>query len=224
MSLRCAPGRAARAVGQQTTLPNCAEPPSRRASPPSLSLGAGAPPSRPSGRASLMRPCVPDTSCRRSRSRTRTSCRSNGGFPTRPTPASPRPSPSRADARTAVREGGLRAVEAAGFQPAGRQPPPPPPPSRADAVQGVREGGLRAVVAADSSARRHLLGRDLPHRRARGEGLAHADERIRTGGELNASGIPNRSSPRARSNPPRGDESPGDGRCRCEGLRCRDGR
>ena len=32
MSLRCAPGRAARAVGEQTTLANCAEPPSRHGS------------------------------------------------------------------------------------------------------------------------------------------------------------------------------------------------
>jgi archaemetzincin len=55
VSLRCAPGRASRAVGQQTTLPNCAEPPSRRGSRHLREKDAGAPGSRPSGRESLTR-------------------------------------------------------------------------------------------------------------------------------------------------------------------------
>src|SRR5688500_15031110 len=50
--LRCAPGRAARAVGHDTTVPNGAEP---TGSPDTVLLCPGSPRSRPCGRASLTR-------------------------------------------------------------------------------------------------------------------------------------------------------------------------
>src|SRR3954467_8180029 len=53
VSLRCAPGRAARAVGNDTAVANRAGPPPRHASPRFRDIGAGAAASRPSGRASL---------------------------------------------------------------------------------------------------------------------------------------------------------------------------
>ena len=52
VSLRCAPGRAARAAGHGTTGPSCAEPPAQTAT---VLLWPLAPGSRPSGRASLTR-------------------------------------------------------------------------------------------------------------------------------------------------------------------------
>jgi hypothetical protein len=55
VSLRCAPGRASRAVGNETTVANGAEPPARQASPRTWNIGAGAPVSRPFGRESLTR-------------------------------------------------------------------------------------------------------------------------------------------------------------------------
>jgi len=53
VSLRCAPGRAARAVGNDTTVANRAGPPPRPPSARSRRPGARAAASRPSGRASL---------------------------------------------------------------------------------------------------------------------------------------------------------------------------
>src|SRR4051812_41363051 len=53
VSLRCAPGRASRAVGNDTTVANGAEPPARQGPHPTRRIGAGAPVSRPCGRESL---------------------------------------------------------------------------------------------------------------------------------------------------------------------------
>jgi cyclophilin family peptidyl-prolyl cis-trans isomerase/HEAT repeat protein len=53
--------------------------------------------------------------------------------------------------RGIVREGGLRAVVAPGFNP-GEAAGAPPSAPRAKTIEGVREGGLRAVVAANSFA------------------------------------------------------------------------
>jgi len=53
VSLRCAPGRASRAVGNDTAVANGAEPPARHGPARSRGADAGAPASRPSGRESL---------------------------------------------------------------------------------------------------------------------------------------------------------------------------
>jgi len=53
VSLRCAPGRAARAVGNDTAVANGAGPPPRHVPHRSSGIGARAAASRPSGRASL---------------------------------------------------------------------------------------------------------------------------------------------------------------------------
>ncbi len=55
VSLRCAPGRASRAVGNETTVANGAEPPARQVFLRLPGIRAGAPVSRPFGRESLTR-------------------------------------------------------------------------------------------------------------------------------------------------------------------------
>ena len=56
VSLRCAPGRASRAVGNETTVANGAESPPRQELVAMAEPGAGAAVPRPSGRESLTQP------------------------------------------------------------------------------------------------------------------------------------------------------------------------
>jgi hypothetical protein len=62
--LRCAPGRAARALGHDTTVPKCAEPPPHQGT---ILLCPAAPGSRPCGRASLTRTAATSRPLRRVR-------------------------------------------------------------------------------------------------------------------------------------------------------------
>jgi hypothetical protein len=103
VSLRYAPGRAARAVGNDTAVANRAGPPPRRPSGRSLGRPSGAAPSRPSGRASLTHRGVYE--------RTRQSRLAHGDLGVRArhldTGAEPRPR-RRAARRTDLRSLGIR--------------------------------------------------------------------------------------------------------------------